>query len=261
MKLPNEYELPPNVFTHVPSMNHNRNLKLATAKRTPSKSPRKATPSMSSYQRVTFNKPSDFYRQRSRDEVVDGYLIDDPEILKMELHDAHNIIEVTRIKLLQYLNVFRKHFPENRTDELYQTLDGIEELCALLNMKKKNFDFEVKEDNIPIDPAFEPDDNDTLKGNMFEPRSFPFTYNSSNNANATAKTNLHEQSQRTRVTTNIPPLLKRNSKEIEMNLIRSSQIGWSELCSYPPTSIPFETEEIENGKVADESVENKNEEN
>lgn len=256
MKSPNEYELPPNVFTHVASMNHNRTRNLATGGRqSSSKSPRKVAPSLSVYQHLTFNKPSDFYRQRSKDEVVDGYLIDDPEVLKMELHDAHKIIEVTRIKLLQYLSVFRKHFPENRTDELYQSLDGIEELCALLNMKR----IEVKEDDIPVDQAFEPDDNDTLRGKMFEPRPFPINFSTSNIATAKSKTNS-EQSHRNRVITNIPPVLKRNSKEIEMNLIRSSQIGWSELCSYPPTSIPFETEEIENGKIAVESVENKKDE-
>lgn len=251
MKSPIEFELPPNVFSHVTSMNQSRIRN--SPRRTPNIS-KKAPPSLAVYKKSSFDKPSDFYRQRNKDEVVDGYLIDDPEVLKVELHDAHNIIEVTRLKLLQYLSVFRKHFPDNKTDELYQTLDGIEELCALLNMKKNSFGIEVKED-IPIDPAFEPDDNDTLKGNMFEPRPFPFTYSSNSTAKA-ASTKYEQPSPKSRVNNNLPPLLKRNSKEIEMNLIRSSEVGWSELCSYPPTSIPFETNEKEDILHAEESMEN-----
>lgn len=35
---------------------------------------------------------------------------------------------ITRLKLIQYLAVFRKHIPGDSTHELHQTMDGIEEV-------------------------------------------------------------------------------------------------------------------------------------
>ena len=37
---------------------------------------------------------------------------------------------ITRLKLIQYLAVFRKHIPGDSTHELHQTMDGIEEVNA-----------------------------------------------------------------------------------------------------------------------------------
>lgn len=35
---------------------------------------------------------------------------------------------ITRLKLIKYLAVFRKHIPGDTTHELHQTMDGIEEV-------------------------------------------------------------------------------------------------------------------------------------
>lgn len=69
--------------------------------------------------------------------IVDGYLMDDPEILRMELQDAFNLMSVSRLKLMQYVKTLRKYIPGHQVDELHQTLDGIEELCSLLKPKNQ----------------------------------------------------------------------------------------------------------------------------
>ncbi|XP_055609231.1 uncharacterized protein LOC129756394 [Uranotaenia lowii] len=93
------------------------------------------------------------YRETVKDpSITDGYLEDDPELLKIELQDAYNIMSVSRAKLMQYLNVLRRHIrPSNPTGDLQQSLDGIEEICSLL---KPRFDtvFRVP---APIDAAME----------------------------------------------------------------------------------------------------------
>lgn len=35
---------------------------------------------------------------------------------------------IARLKLIQYLAVFRKHIPGDSTHQLHQTMDGIEEV-------------------------------------------------------------------------------------------------------------------------------------
>uniref|UniRef100_A0A8D8P613 TBC1 domain family member 5 n=1 Tax=Culex pipiens TaxID=7175 RepID=A0A8D8P613_CULPI len=84
--------------------------------------------------------------------ISDGYLEDDPELLKIELQDAYNIMSVSRAKLLQYLAVVRRHVrPGNPTGELQQSLEGIEEICSLL---KPRYDT-VFRTPVPIDAATE----------------------------------------------------------------------------------------------------------
>ncbi|XP_058812396.1 TBC1 domain family member 5 [Topomyia yanbarensis] len=84
--------------------------------------------------------------------ITDGYFEDDPELLKIELQEAYNIMSVSRAKLMQYLNVLRRHArPSNPTGELQQSLDGIEEICSLL---KPRYDT-VFRAPAPIDAATE----------------------------------------------------------------------------------------------------------
>uniref|UniRef100_A0A1Y9HF71 Rab-GAP TBC domain-containing protein n=1 Tax=Anopheles funestus TaxID=62324 RepID=A0A1Y9HF71_ANOFN len=84
--------------------------------------------------------------------VTDGYREDDPELLRIELQNAYNIMSVGRAKLLQYLTVLRRNIrPTNPQGELQQSLEGIEEICSLL---KPRYDtvFRVP---APIDAATE----------------------------------------------------------------------------------------------------------
>uniref|UniRef100_A0A182PZC0 Rab-GAP TBC domain-containing protein n=1 Tax=Anopheles farauti TaxID=69004 RepID=A0A182PZC0_9DIPT len=84
--------------------------------------------------------------------VSDGYREDDPELLRIELQNAYNIMSVGRAKLLQYLSVLRRNIrPTNPQGELQQSLEGIEEICSLL---KPRYDtvFRVP---APIDTATE----------------------------------------------------------------------------------------------------------
>ncbi|XP_058458270.1 TBC1 domain family member 5-like [Malaya genurostris] len=84
--------------------------------------------------------------------VSDGYFEDDPELLKIELQEAYNIMSISRSKLLQYLNVLRRHArPSNPTGELQQSLDGIEEICSLLKPRHDT----VFRAPAPIDAATE----------------------------------------------------------------------------------------------------------
>lgn len=40
---------------------------------------------------------------------------------------------ISRLKLIQYLGIFRKHIPGDSTHELHQTMDGIEEVSAQID--------------------------------------------------------------------------------------------------------------------------------
>ncbi|XP_055630229.1 TBC1 domain family member 5 isoform X2 [Toxorhynchites rutilus septentrionalis] len=85
-------------------------------------------------------------------DISDGYLEDDPELMKIELQEAYNVMSLSRAKLLQYLSVLRRHVhPPNPIGELQQSLEGIEEICSLL---KPRYDtvFRV---SVPIDAATE----------------------------------------------------------------------------------------------------------
>lgn len=60
-------------------------------------------------------------------------LLQSPEVLKMQLHNAQTIMAVGRLKLMQYLAVLRKYIPGDSIHELHQTMDGIEEVNANQN--------------------------------------------------------------------------------------------------------------------------------
>lgn len=59
------------------------------------------------------------------------HLLQSSEVLKIQLQNAHTVMTITRLKLIQYLTVFRKHIPGDSTHELHQTMDGIEEVRQL----------------------------------------------------------------------------------------------------------------------------------
>lgn len=163
---------------------------------------------------------------QDNDGIVDGYLLDDPEVLKMELQDSYNIMAVSRIKLLQYLTTLRKYIPGNQVDEIHQTLDGIEELCSLLKPKHQYL-FNVA---APVDPAFEADDEDTLEGGAamaLSPRSFPLSVKKPN------KLTESYEVPNNRVSKNASRMLSKNRKEVEMNVIRQSTVGCVDLSQYP----------------------------
>ncbi|XP_037030686.1 TBC1 domain family member 5 [Bradysia coprophila] len=69
--------------------------------------------------------------------IVDGFLEDSPEVLRIQLDNAQAVMSISRLKLLNYLKVLRKHLPGNSTDEVHQAMDGIEELCSLLKTESK----------------------------------------------------------------------------------------------------------------------------
>lgn len=57
-------------------------------------------------------------------------ILQSSEVLKIQLQNAHTVMTITRLKLIQYLAVFRKHIPGDSTHELHQTMDGVEEVSA-----------------------------------------------------------------------------------------------------------------------------------
>lgn len=254
MKSPDRYQCPPNAFVYV--VNSVKQLHKTASKQSPSRSipmphpkifPPSALAAMAVVHATNYRSaPSTLPRQsseeirnetarvtvrqvkktRSRDEgIVDGYLLDDPEVLKMELQDSYNIMAVSRIKLLQYVTVLRKYIPGNQVDELHQTLDGIEELCSLLKPKRQYL-FNVA---APVDPAFEADDDDTLEvgANALSPRTFPMSVPKPNN-----QTEAYEVPNN-RVTRTASQMLQRNRKEVEMNVIRASDVGVLDSSQYP----------------------------
>lgn len=57
-------------------------------------------------------------------------------MLRLNLQNAHQIMAITREKLLKYSKIFRKHIPGDSLHEVHQAMDGVEELCELLKVKE-----------------------------------------------------------------------------------------------------------------------------
>lgn len=155
---PQKYDCPANAFVNVVSSMRRRPAPTIVYSNLP---PRASNPNVSSSPRRLQN---DYRRQTARatratktdnDGIVEGYLMDDPNVLKIQLQDSVNIMAVSRMKLVQYLSVLRRYIPGNRIDELNQVLDGIEELCSLLEPK---FQYVFENAAAPVDPAFEASD-------------------------------------------------------------------------------------------------------
>lgn len=250
MKSPDIYQCPPNAFVYVVNSIKQRHKMSQSPTKTishtkifpPSALAAMAVANSRAYQTQASTlqrKSSEEIRQETAkvtvqqvkkthtndDGIVDGYMLDDPEVLKMELQDSYNIMAVSRIKLLQYLTVLRKYIPGNQVDELHQTLDGIEELCSLLKPKHQYL-FNVA---APVDPAFEADDDDTLEGGAMAltPRSFPLSVKKPKN-----QTEAYEVPNN-RVSKTASHMLQRNRREVEMNVIRQSAVGCLDPSQYP----------------------------
>lgn len=150
--------------------------------------------------------------------IVDGYLVDDPEVLKMELQDSYNIMSVSRIKLLQYVNILRKYIPGNQIDELHQTLDGLEELCALLKPKHQYL-FNMA---APVDPAFEAGDDELMRSSASSSRQQPpntlYLKNTFKPMETKEALNPRYEVPENRISKNASRMLQKNRKEVEMNV-------------------------------------------
>lgn len=224
---PDKYQCPPNAFVYVISSLKQRHIQptrvypplVTSGVKTSLPSPRRLRDEIRRETAKISRKP------QNEDGVVDGMLLDDPEVLKMELQDSYNIMSVSRIKMLQYLSILRKYIPGNQVDELHQTLDGIEELCSLLKPKHQYL-FNTVE-SVPIDAAFEADDDseEATASPSHLSRSFPMSVEK-------LKLNPYEMPTN-RVSRNASQILQKNRAEVEMNLMRSSAVGCVDLSQYP----------------------------
>ncbi|XP_059610804.1 TBC1 domain family member 5 [Phlebotomus argentipes] len=85
-------------------------------------------------------------------EVVEGYLVNDPTVMRLELLHAYSIMNITKSKLLRYLTVLKQHAPGHGAHEYYRVMDGIEELCDLL-ASRHSASTSVRQP--PVEPALE----------------------------------------------------------------------------------------------------------
>lgn len=76
-------------------------------------------------------------RADSDSTIVDGYTLDDPALLQAELEHAHAVMALCRLKLQQYQITIRKALLSTEINEALQALDGINELCSLLNSRHR----------------------------------------------------------------------------------------------------------------------------
>lgn len=88
--------------------------------------------------------------------IIDGYSENSPELLRLELKNAQTIINISRNKLQNYLDTIKKHTSTKPSEELGKALDGIEELCSLLDVK---FIFPYNSRTLQIDQALEADES------------------------------------------------------------------------------------------------------
>ncbi|XP_055851697.1 TBC1 domain family member 5 isoform X2 [Episyrphus balteatus] len=100
--------------------------------------------------------------------IIDGYSENSPELLRLELKNAQTIINISRNKLQNYLDTIKKHTSTKPSDELGKALDGIEELCSLLDVK---FIFPYNSRTLQIDQALEADENRQFKSMSPEARN------------------------------------------------------------------------------------------
>lgn len=153
------------------------------------------------------------------DGVVEGFRVDDPKVLRMELEDAYNLMAVSRMKLIQYLKIMRKHIPRNQRvpDELHQAVDGVEELCSLLKMPKYQCLFN---NSGPVDKALEASDEATEEPTISIRRQPPNTLDLVHTfaPEIVSALNSRYEVPDNRINKNASRLFTNNSKEVEMNV-------------------------------------------
>lgn len=152
-------------------------------------------------------------KAQQEDGVAEGYALDDPELLRMELQDAYNIMDVTRIKLIQYVSILRKYIPGNQVDELHQSLDGLEELTTLLKPKNQLLYEEPPPVDVAVEVGVEEVPMQRKKAAVAQKLSF--------------------EAPDPRVSRAINQKMQKNRKEVEMNVIRSSILGCVDSGRYP----------------------------
>lgn len=64
--------------------------------------------------------------------ISDGYLEDDPAVLKMNLDHMARVMAISRLKLQQYVSTLRENLQPKQNAKVFQCLDGMEELCAFM---------------------------------------------------------------------------------------------------------------------------------
>ncbi|XP_063704546.1 TBC1 domain family member 5 [Culicoides brevitarsis] len=141
-------------------------------------------------------------------EIVDGYLENDPEVIKLELQHAYNLMSVTRTKLLQYLAVLRRNLSDSHADEVHQSIEGIEELCSLLKPKNP-YVFSMESVESGIEPATE--------ANEISPRLTPNSTSTTPNRLKTRAAN-HVANDLTPSAVNPKLLQLSRMKEVEMRV-------------------------------------------
>lgn len=108
--------------------------------------------------------------------IIDGYSENSPELLRLELKNAQTIINISRNKLQNYLETIKKHTSTKQSEELGKALDGIEELCSLLDVK---FVFPYNSRTQQIDQALEADESRQFKSmspeTQIRPAAVPLT--------------------------------------------------------------------------------------
>ncbi|XP_070495860.1 TBC1 domain family member 5 [Chironomus tepperi] len=208
---PDKYECPPKAFVYLVNNLKQRPTGIPRGYQQPSTMSRASMPKMPSPRKLSDDVRREAAKSNRKsqndDGVVDGYSLDDPEILKMELQDSYGIMSVSRIKLLQYLSILRKYIPGNQIDELHQTLDGIEELCSLLKPKYQY----LMDECGPIETACEADDDEDDVLNV------PST---SSTTTKKLSHNPYYELPSNRVTKLASQLLQKNRREVEMEVIK-----------------------------------------
>lgn len=101
------------------------------------------------------NKASEMHNIDNDSPIQDGYAENDPEVYQLELQHKNEIMSVARNKLLEYVGVLRSNLPHNSNDNVYKAVDGIEEVCLLLQPKPVNAFVPA----IPVEKAFEADES------------------------------------------------------------------------------------------------------
>ncbi|XP_075154829.1 TBC1 domain family member 5 isoform X1 [Haematobia irritans] len=84
--------------------------------------------------------------------AMEGYKANNSDLLRLELRNFQTVITVARAKLGIYLQTMRQHVPLHSPDEVFASLDGIEELCQFLDVKCV---IPVQLLDCPIDQALE----------------------------------------------------------------------------------------------------------
>lgn len=64
--------------------------------------------------------------------ISDGYMENDPAVLKMNIEYTEKVMAISRLKLIQYVKGLRDNLPPAQQKAVGHYLDGLEELCAFM---------------------------------------------------------------------------------------------------------------------------------